>query len=138
VLGRRQVRATFTSVRRAFVAGEAVQLTGTAPDGCDPILRVDDQFVRSVDVDRAGNFDVSAETRDLASGRHVAEIFCTNPNALLMRKVFWVAAPASSSIIVFIALGSLLVLLAIGWVGVRTLAGASSAKAIASPATSSG
>jgi hypothetical protein len=109
--------------RRAYIAGESVRLAGQAPDGCDPILRIDGQFVESVSVDRVGNFDVGAETRDLASGRHVAEIFCTSPSALLMSTTFWVAAPVSSSFIVFVALMSLLVLIAIGWVGVRTLMG---------------
>jgi hypothetical protein len=134
----RQIRATSIVLRRAQIAGESVQLEGNAPDGCDPILRVDDQFVRSVPVDRLGNFDIGVETRDLAAGRHVAEVFCSNPTALLLRKTFWVAAPVSNSIIVFVALVSLLVLLAIGWVGVRTLAGTSAAGQIARPAVGSG
>jgi hypothetical protein len=124
--------------RRAYIAGESVRLAGRAPDGCDPILRIDDQFVASVTTDRARNFDIGAETRDLASGRHVAEIFCTRPSALLMSKTFWIAAPVGSSFIVFVALMSLLVLIAIGWVVVRTLMGTSATSQGARPTGQSG
>ncbi|MCJ7439320.1 MAG: hypothetical protein MUP97_16370, partial [Acidimicrobiia bacterium] len=133
-----QVRANSSVRRRAYIAGQSVRLAGKAPAGCDPILRVDEQFVRSVTTDRSGNFDISTETRDLASGRHVAEVFCTRPAALLLSKTFWIAAPVSSSFIVFVALMSLLVLLAIGWVGLRTLAGTSAASQIARPPGGSG
>ena len=133
-----RVLGSSTVRRRAYIAGQSVRLVGKAPAGCDPILRVDEQFVRSVTTDRNGNFDISTETRDLASGRHVAEVFCTRPTALLLSKTFWIAAPVSNSSVVFVALISLLVLIAIGWVGLRTLVGTSAASQIARPPGGSG
>jgi iron complex outermembrane receptor protein len=50
-----------------------------------------------------------------------------------VRKTFWVAAPISSSNILFVALASLLVLFAIGWVALRTLAGTSALAGTAPP-----
>jgi hypothetical protein len=67
------------------------------------------------------------ETRDLATGRHVAEVFCARQQETLVRKAFWIAAPISSSNILFVALASLLVLLGIVWVGLRSLVGTSAA-----------
>ena len=123
---------------RALVGGESVSLTGTAPAGCDPILRLDDQLIGPVTVGRGGSFDLSVETRDLAAGRHVAEVFCTSPSALLLSKTFWVTAPGSSSNILFVALVCLLMLVALGWVGVQTLAGGAGAAGAAQAGAGTG
>jgi len=112
-------------LRRAFVAGEAVRLAGTAPAGCEATLHVDGAALGPIAATAAGAFDIGVDTGDLPAGRHVAEVFCSNPATRLMRTVFWVAAPQSSSNLFFVALGSLLVIYAIGWVGLRTLAGSS-------------
>ncbi len=110
-------------LRRALVAGESVQLSGRVPADCSPILRIDGQTLGPVDTARNGDFDLAVPTRDLSTGKHVAEVACKNRNAVLVRKTFWIAAPISSSNILFIALASLLVLFGIGWVALRTLAG---------------
>ncbi len=110
-------------LRRALVAGEFVHLTGRAPADCSPVLRIDGDSLGPVDTKRNGDFDLAIATRDLSTGRHVAEVACKNLNGVLVRKTFWIAAPISSSNILFIALASLLVLFAIGWVALRTLAG---------------
>ncbi|MCJ7671366.1 MAG: hypothetical protein MUP67_04885, partial [Acidimicrobiia bacterium] len=118
-----RVRPVSSVRRRALVAGEFLRLSGTAPDGCDPILDIDGESRGRVDTARDGTFDISYRTTDLAAGRHVATVVCSSRNATLLSKVFWVAAPISNSSIVLVALASLLVLFAIGWVGFRTLAG---------------
>jgi len=110
-------------LRRAFVAGESVHLAGTVPGGCDATLHLDGSAIGPVDATAAGVFSLDVVTSELPAGRHVAEVFCDNPSTRLSRTVFWVAAPQSSSNLFFVALGSLLVIYAIGWVGLRTLAG---------------
>jgi hypothetical protein len=117
------IREISDVVRRAFVAGEAVRLAGRAPASCLPTLHLDGKVTGPIDTQRDGTFDVGFATRDLAAGRHIAEVVCTNPAALLLRKTFWVAAPQSSSNVFAIVLVSLLVVYAIGWVGLRTVAG---------------
>ncbi len=119
-------------LRRAFVAGESVRLTGTAPAGCDATLQVDGTALGPIEATAAGVFDLNVETSELPAGRHIAEVFCSNPATRLLRTVFWVAAPQSSSNLFFVALGSLLVIYAIGWAGLRTLAGSSLVTAAAS------
>jgi hypothetical protein len=121
--GRVAVRGSTSSLRRVRVAGEVVRLQGNAPPGCDPVLRVDDRLIGPVDVERDGSFDVDVQTNDLDPGRHVAVVECTNPTAPLLTKVFWVAAPLSSSNILLVALSSMSMVFALGWVGLQTLAG---------------
>jgi hypothetical protein len=86
-----------------------------------------------VSTSRDGTFDLSVGTRDLAAGRHVAEVVCTKRDATLVRKTFWIAAPISSSNILFVAMAALLVLFAIGWVALRSIAGGSVAATAAKP-----
>ncbi len=117
------IRAISSIVRRAFVAGEAIRVAGSAPADCLPKLRLDGALTGKVATQSDGSFDLGVETRDLAAGRHVAEVSCSNPAALLARKVFWVAAPQTSSNLLAVVLASLLVVLAIGWVGLRMFAG---------------
>jgi hypothetical protein len=114
-------------ITRAFVAGEAVHFADKAPNGCDPILHVDGRSAGAVPTRNDGTFDVAAVTRDLAAGEHVAEVYCTHPVGRLLHTSFWVAAPQSSSNVFFVVLVSLLVVFAIGWVSLRTLAGSGSA-----------
>src|SRR5262249_21239496 len=114
--------------RRAFVAGQAVQLRGPAPPPRAPHLHPDRRLLGPPPPGAGGLFDVAVATHDLAPGQHVAEVFCTNPVALLQRTVFWVAAPESGSNVLFVALSSLLVLCALGWVALRTFAGPSMAR----------
>src|SRR6185295_15881001 len=102
---------------------------GRAPLGCNPVLRVDGRLIGPVRVDGDGTFDLNVGTGDLDPGRHVAVVECTNPNAPLLTKVFWVAAPLSSSNILVVALSSMTMLIALGWVGVQTLAGAGAGSA---------
>ena len=116
-------------LKRAFVAGEAVHLADAAPNGCDPILRVDGRSVGAVPTRSDGTFDVAAVTRDLAAGKHVGEVYCTHPVARLLHTTFWVAAAQSSSNVSFVMLISLLVVLAIAWASLRTLVGPGSAPA---------
>jgi hypothetical protein len=125
--GTSAVRGSSSNRRRVLVAGEFVRLKGTAPPGCDPVLRVDDRLIGPVDVKRDGSFDVNVGTGDLDPGRHEAVVECTDPTAPLLTKVFWVAAPLSSSNILMVALSSMTMLMALGWVGVQTLAGAGAA-----------
>ncbi len=121
------MRGTASNRRRVLVAGEFVRLQGTAPPGCNPVLRVDGRLIGPVHVDRDGAFDFNVGTGDLDPGRHVAVVECTNPTAPLLTKVFWVAAPLSSSNILVVALSSMTMLMALGWVGLQTLAGVGSA-----------
>jgi len=123
VKGAIAIREISNVVRRAFVAGEAVHVAGRAPAGCLPKLHLDGKVIGAIATQRDGAFDLEFATRDLAAGNHLAEVFCTSPAALLLRKIFWVAAPQSSSNVFAIVLVSLLVVYAIGWVGLRTLAG---------------
>jgi hypothetical protein len=124
-----EIREISNVLRRAFVAGEFVHLAGRTPATCAaPKLHVDGRVLGPVETSSDGTFDVGVVTRDLSVGRHVAEVFCTNPVARLMRTSFWVAAPQSSSNIFFVVLVSLFMVYAIGWVGLRTLAGPSLAK----------
>jgi len=116
-------------ITRAFVAGEAVHLADAAPNGCDPILRVDGRSVGAVPTRSDGTFDVAAVTRDLSAGKHVGEVYCTHPVARLLHTTFWVAAAQSSSNVSFVMLISLLVVLAIAWASLRTLVGPGSAPA---------
>jgi hypothetical protein len=125
VRGAIAIREISNVVRRAFVAGEAVRVAGRAPAGCLPKLHLDGKLIGAIATERDGSFDLEFATRDLAAGNHVAEVFCTSPAALLLRKIFWVAAPQSSSNVFAIVLVSLLVVYAICWVGLRTLAGTS-------------
>jgi outer membrane biosynthesis protein TonB len=117
------VRGTTSSLRRVLVAGEVVHVSGRAPAGCNPVLRVDGRLIGPVKVQHDGTFDVDVGTGDLDPGRHVAVVECTNPTAPLVTKVFWVAAPLSSSNILLVALSSMTMLFGLGWVGVQTLAG---------------
>ncbi|HEY8218451.1 MAG TPA: hypothetical protein VIH82_15035 [Acidimicrobiia bacterium] len=117
------VRGTTSSLRRVLVAGEVVRVSGRAPAGCDPVLRVDDRLIGPVDVARDGSFDVPVDTNHLDPGRHVAVVSCTKPNAPLVTKIFWIAAPLSSSNILLVALSSMTMLFGLGWVGIQTLAG---------------
>jgi hypothetical protein len=91
------------------------------------VLRVDGRLIGPVRVGRDGTFDLNVGTGDLDPGRHVAVVECTNPTAPLLTKVFWVAAPLSSSNILGVALSSMMMLIALGWVGLQTFAGAGSA-----------
>jgi len=123
VRGAVAVRLISAVQRRALVAGEFVRLTGRAPADCGPILRVDGESTGPVTTARDGSFDLRVGTRDLAAGRHVAVVFCSRRDATLLRKTFWIAAPISSSNVLVVALAALLVLLAIGWVGLQTITG---------------
>jgi len=123
VKGALAIREISNVVRRAFVAGEGVRVAGRAPAGCLPRLHLDGRALGAIATQRDGSFDLEFATRDLAAGSHLAEVFCTSPAALLLRKIFWVAAPQSSSNVFAIVLVSLLVVYAIAWVGLRTLAG---------------
>jgi hypothetical protein len=116
-------------IPRAFVAGEDVRLGATAPPGCDPILRVDGEQQGSVPVASSGRLNLAVLTRDLPAGQHVAEVFCTHPAAAVLHTVFWIAAAQTSSNIFFVVVASLLVVFAVGWVCLRTLAGGSTATA---------
>ena len=107
-----------------LVAGEFVHLTDTVPKGCNPVLRVDDRFIGPVKIAGDGSFDLNVGTSDLAPGRHVAVVACTTPNVPFLTKVFFVSAPLSSSNIMLVALVSLLMLVALGWIGFQTLVGA--------------
>ncbi len=119
-----EIREISNVLRRAFVAGEAVHVIGNAPAGCSaPALHIDGRLVGLVEPTSNGSFDIPIVTRDLAAGRHTAEVFCTTPAARLMRTAFWVAAPQSSSNLFFVIVVSLLVIYAIGWVALRTIAG---------------
>lgn len=114
---------TISSVRsRALVAGEILHLSGRAPEGCDPLLRIDGIVQGRVATGPDGDFEIRYRTTDLAAGRHLAEVVCPG-RGVLLSKVFWVATPVGSSSIVLVVFASLLVLLAIGFVGLRTLAG---------------
>ena len=86
-----------------------------------------------VDTRTGGAFELGIVTRYLAAGRHVAEIFCTDPVARLSRTVFWVAAPQTSSNLFFVILVSLFMVGAIGWVALGTFASAALGKAPARP-----
>jgi hypothetical protein len=127
VRGAVAVRLISAVRRRALVAGEFVRLTGRAPADCGPILRVDGETTGPVTTARDGSFDLRVGTRDLATGRHVAEVFCSRRDATLLRKTFWIAAPISSSNVLVVVLAALLVLFALGWVGLRTIAGSAAA-----------
>jgi hypothetical protein len=119
------IREVSDVIPRAFVAGQDVRLVGAGPPGCDPILRVDSQPRGSVRVTGSGAFDLAVLTRDLPAGQHVAEVLCTHPSAVLLRTTFWIAAPQTSTSIFFVVVASLLVVIAIGWVCLRSLAGGS-------------
>jgi hypothetical protein len=116
-------------LRRAFVAGQSVRVTGLAPNGCDPTLHLDGSLVGPIATSRDGAFDLSVATHDLPPGQHLAEVYCTNPAALLVRTQFWVAAPQSSSNLLFVVFSSLFVLYALGWVALRTVAGPAASRA---------
>jgi hypothetical protein len=133
VAGLSTVRLISSVQRRALVAGEFVRLSGKDPGNCGPVLRIDGLSTGPVSTSRDGTFDLSVGTRDLAAGRHVAEVVCTKRDATLVRKTFWIAAPISSSNILFVAMAALLVLFAIGWVALRSIAGGSVAATAAKP-----
>ncbi len=120
VAGTSVVRTDSSVVQRALVAGESVNLTGNAPDGCRPVLRVDGTVISQVAVGPGGKFDVDVATDDLSAGRHVAEIMCSS-SGVLVSKTFWIVAPMTSSNVLAVGLLSVLTLSALGWVGVRTL-----------------
>lgn len=106
-------------VRRAFVPGQPVHLSGTAPADCDPVLYVDEERVGPVDTDRIGEFDVDVDTSELGPGQHLAEVVCSD--GAILQTGFWVAATQTSSNTLSVALVALLVLSALGWVSVRGL-----------------
>jgi hypothetical protein len=138
VKGEVAVQLISNTLRRAFVAGEGLHLAGDAPGGCDPRLRVDGKAVGPIAVGSGGGFDLDVPTSDLAAGRHVAEVFCSTSSATLRRTVFWVAAPQSSSNLFVVGLTSLLVLCALAWVCLRSLAGSTvTASAVAAPGAAS-
>jgi hypothetical protein len=112
---------TLTSyqLRRAFVPGQPVRIDGTAPAGCDPVLHVDDQPVGPVDTNRGGDFSLDVDTSGLGPGQHRAEIVCSN--GTFLETGFWVAAPQTSSSTLSVVLVALLMVGALGWVGVRGL-----------------
>jgi len=117
------VRDEKTEIPRAFVAGEPVRIDATGPSGCDPYLLVDGQRQASVPVAADNTFNLAVATSTLPAGEHVASVFCAHPSAEVARTVFWVAAAQTSSNIFFVVVASLLVVFAVGWVILRTLAG---------------
>ena len=117
------VRDVKVEIPRAFVAGEPLRVDAIGPSGCDPYLLVDGQRQPSVPITAGGTFNVAVATSTLPAGEHVASVFCANPNAEVAHTVFWVAAAQTSSNIFFVVIASLLVVFAVGWVILRTLAG---------------
>lgn len=119
VAGASAIRTDSSEVGRALVAGEAVRIVGTVPDGCRPQLRVDGDAVGSVDVGRDGSFGVDVATDDLSAGRHVAEVVCGA--GVVARRAFWIAAPVTSTEIFSVGMLAMLTLGGLGWVGIKTV-----------------
>jgi hypothetical protein len=117
------VRDVLTEIPRAFVAGDPLRIGGAIPPGCDPYLVIDGQRQPSVPPTANDTFNLGVATSTLPAGRHVASVSCTQPAAEVARTVFWVAAAQTSSNIFFVVIASLLVVFAVGWVILRTLAG---------------
>jgi hypothetical protein len=122
VKGAEAIRLVSSVRPRALVAGEILRLSGRAPAGCDAVLRIDGKRQGRVATGPNGQFEIEYRTTDLAAGRHLAEVVCVG-RGVLLSKVFWVATPVGSSSIVLVVFASLLVLFAIAFVGLRTLAG---------------
>lgn len=119
VAGSSAIRTDSSEVGRARVAGEAVRVTGVAPDGCRPVLRIDGTIIDRVDVGRDGSFDVDVVTDELSAGRHVAEVVCSS--GVVVRKAFWIAAPVTSTEIFSVGMLAMLTLGGLGWVGIKTV-----------------
>ena len=117
------VRDVLTEIPRAFVAGDRLRINGVGPSGCDPYLLVDGERQTSVPVTANDTFNLAVVTSTLPAGRHVASVACTHPAAEVAHTVFWIAAAQTSSNVFFVVVASLLVVFAVGWVILRTLAG---------------